>query len=355
MTRRKPIRTTAVVVCSFVLTAGLVLADGGDPTDPNGGHRSASTSLSGGKANAAVSADPNSGLGAVLSTGVSTRSNSSAQTTGTRPGSGEVDPFAELVASLAQKACDANRDTIIWEMQVGATNGFTCVASPGSQPGSGGTASLADFARAAEASVPWPAVAINANPNDPATVAVPTYYWVSGYDGSQRAVGITATVQEGERCTPTIETDADGTETPTGQSCVPNTVTYSVVVTARPTSYTWDFGDNNQAPVKEGQQSVVTRSGPEGLGTPFQAPNWSSPIMHLFNVSSFQHEAEGGYRITLTITYRVDWEANALATGERQSGSLGSIQQTVARPQHVQEIQVLRGASVVRCQNEGRC
>jgi hypothetical protein len=30
-------------------------------------------------------------------------------------------------------------------------------------------------------------------------------------------------------------------------------------------------------------------------------------------------------------------------------------QQTVARPQRVQQIQVLRGASVVRCRNEGRC
>ena len=63
----------------------------------------------------------------------------------------------------------------------------------------------------------------------------------------------------------------------------------------------------------------------------------------------------GGFPITLTVTYQVDWEAGASATGERQSGSLGSLQQTVARPQRVQEIQVLRGASAVRCQEQGRC
>jgi len=132
-------------------------------------------------------------------------------------------------------------------------------------------------------------------------------------------------------------------------------VTYRVVVTARPTTYSWNFGDNQKDPINNGQQSVVTKTGPDGLGTPYQAPNWSSPIMHLFNVSSYQHEAHGGFPITLTITYQVSWEADASATGEHQSGSLGSLQQTVSRPQHVQEIQVLRGASVVRCQDQGRC
>jgi len=236
-------------------------------------------------------------------------------------------------------------------MPVGASNGFTCVAPTGTSTPD----SLAGFALAAESSIPWPRIAIGANPNDPATVAVPTYYWVSGYDGSARSVGISATVQEGERCTPTFETNPDETRTQTGQDCVPNMVTYGVVVTARPTTYSWNFGDNQKNPTKDGQQSVVTKPGPEGLGMPYQAPNWYSPIMHLFNVSSYQLEAEGGFPITLTVTYQVDWEAGASATGERQSGSLGSLQQTVARPQRVQEIQVLRGASAVRCQEQGRC
>ncbi len=355
MTHRKLIRTVAAVVCSTFVAVTPVLADGSDPTDLNGQHRSVTAGLSGGKAIAGVSADPNSGIGVRLGTGASTNGDSTVWTPGTRPGPGPDDPFARLVVSLAQKACNANGDTILWEMQAGATNGFTCVASPGTPPRSDRSASLADFALAAEASLPWPGVAINANPDDLATVAVPTYYWVNGYDGSSRAVEIGASVQEGERCTPTFETSADGTETQAGQDCVPNMVDYNVVVRARPTRYTWNFGDDNQTSVKDGQRSVVTRSGPEGLGTPFQAPNWSSPIMHLFNVSSFQHEAEGGYRITLTIAYGVGWEANAPATGEHQSGSLGSVEQTVTRPQRVREIQVLRGASVVRCQNEGRC
>lgn len=115
------------------------------------------------------------------------------------------------------------------------------------------------------------------------------------------------------------------------------------------------FFASQVAKLNNGQQSVVTKTGPDGLGTPYQAPNWSSPIMHLFNVSSYQHESDGGFPITLTITYQVHWEAHASATGEHQSGSLGSLAQTVSRPQHVQEIQVLRGASVVRCQEQGRC
>jgi hypothetical protein len=343
MTRNKLIGLLVAVTCSILLSVGPVLAEPNGPTDPNKGVRSVTTPLNGGNATAGAIADPNGGIGAQIGTGNSRRTPGTQQ-----PG---PDPFAQLVARLAQQACSAARDTIIFEMPVGASNGFTCVAPTGSSTPD----SLAGFALAAESSIPWPRIAIGANPNDPATVAVPTYYWVSGYNGSARSVGISATVQEGERCTPTFETNPDETRTQTGQDCVPNMVTYGMVVTARPTTYTWNFGDNQKNPNKDGQQSVVTKPGPEGLGMPYQAPNWSSPIMHLFNVSSYQLEAEGGFPITLTVTYQVDWEAGASATGERQSGSLGSLQQTVARPQRVQEIQVLRGASAVRCQEQGRC
>jgi hypothetical protein len=349
MTRHKPISVATTAFCTFLVGASLALAAGKDPPDPNGGTgtRSVTTPLNGGNALAGAVADPNGGIGAQIGTGNSRRTPGTQQP-GPPPG---PDPFAQLVARLAQQACSGGRDTIIFEMPVGASNGFTCVAPTGSSTPD----SLAGFALAAESSIPWPRIAIGANPNDPATVAVPTYYWVSGYDGSARSVGISATVQEGERCTPTFETNPDGTRTETGQDCVPNMVTYGVVVTARPTTYSWNFGDNQKNPTKDGQQSVVTKPGPEGLGMPYQAPNWSSPIMHLFNVSSYQLEAEGGFPITLTVTYQVNWEAGASATGERQSGSLGSLQQTVARPQRVQEIQVLRGASAVRCQEQGRC
>jgi len=350
MTRHRPIRAAISVVCSILLGTGLVLAAGNDPPDPNGraGARSATASLNGGSAVASASVDPNQGIGTQLSTGNARRVPGSRQQ-GPAPG---PDPLAQLISSLAQTACSANRDTIIYEAPVGATNGFTCVA-PSS---SGGPGSLADFALAAEGSIPWPNMAISANPNNPATVAVPTYYWVSGYDGSPRSVEIEATVQEGERCTPVFETNPDdGTQTQTGQDCVPNMVTYGMVVTARPTTYTWTFGDNRQDPLKEGDESVVTKAGLNGLGTPYRAPGWSSPIMHLFNVSSYHHEDAGGFPITLRVTYQVDWDAHASATGEHQSGSLGAIPQTVARTQHVQEIQVLRGASATRCRDQGRC
>ena len=263
--------------------------------------RSVTTPLNGGNASAGAFADPNGGIGAQIGTGNSRRT----------PGTQQQGPVPGPVPVRAARRapCTAGvfggRDTIIFEMPVGASNGFTCVAPTGSSTPD----SLAGFALAAESSIPWPRIAIGANPNDPATVAVPTYYWVSGYNGSPRSVGISATVQEGERCTPTFETNPDGTRTETGQDCVPNMVTYGMVVTARPTTYTWNFGDNQKNPNKDGQQSVVTKPGPEGLGMPYQAPNWSSPIMHLFNVSSYQLEAEGGFPITLTVTYQVDWEA----------------------------------------------
>src|ERR1700738_1767215 len=117
MTRHKRTRVAVAVVFSAALTAGLVLADGGDPTDPNKGVRSVTTPLNGGNATAGAIADPNGGIGAQIGTGNSRRTPGTQQ-----PG---PDPFAQLVARLAQQACSAGRDTIIFEMPVGASNGFT--------------------------------------------------------------------------------------------------------------------------------------------------------------------------------------------------------------------------------------
>jgi hypothetical protein len=260
---------------------------------------------------------------------------------GPRTGPSVPDAFTQLLASLAQQACAGNRDTIVWELPVGARNGFVCVPTPPppSGPAPGGPTSLGVAAQAMLRSLPWPGIAINANPDNPATVAVPTYYWVAGYDGESRSVTASVPVQEGQTCTPVLEPNPDdpaGPEIQTGEHCAPNIVTYTLVVTARPASFTWTFEDD---------KSTITKPLPDGLGTPYRAPAWSSPIMHVFNISSFKKEAQGGFTISLSILYRVDWVATA-GNGERQSGRLDDVAQVVSRPQHVQEIQVLRGDTV---------
>ncbi len=142
MTRNKLIGLLVAVTCSILLSVGPVLAEPNGPTDPNKGVRSVTTPLNGGNATAGAIADPNGGIGAQIGTGNSRRTPGTQQ-----PG---LDPFAQLVARLAQQACSAGRDTIIFEMPVGASNGFTCVAPNGSSTPD----SLAGFALAAESSIP---------------------------------------------------------------------------------------------------------------------------------------------------------------------------------------------------------
>src|SRR5579884_1758921 len=103
-------------------------------------------------------ADPNQGLGAQLSTGNSRGTPGTQQARQQQRQRGVAtgpDHFAELVTSLAQKACSADGDTIIWEMPVGATSGFTCVAPAATATtSSGASVSLAGSALAAESSIP---------------------------------------------------------------------------------------------------------------------------------------------------------------------------------------------------------
>src|ERR1700681_1860311 len=107
MTRHKPISVATTAFCTFLVGASLALAAGKDPPDPNGGTgtRSVTTPLNGGNALAGAVADPNGGIGAQIGTGNSRRTPGTQQ-----PG---PDPFAQLVARLAQQACSAGRDTII--------------------------------------------------------------------------------------------------------------------------------------------------------------------------------------------------------------------------------------------------
>jgi len=117
MTRNRVIRLVGAVTCSVLLSAGQVLAESNGPTDPNKGVRSVTTSLNGGKATAGATADPNGGIGAQIGTGNSRRTpGTKQQGPGSRP-----DPFAQLAAGLAQQACSGGRDTIIFEMPVGAS------------------------------------------------------------------------------------------------------------------------------------------------------------------------------------------------------------------------------------------
>jgi hypothetical protein len=176
-------------------------------------------------------------------------------------------------------------------------------------------------------------------------VAVPTYYWISSYDGSPRQAHASVTVQEGQTCTPVRDDDGN----PTGeQRCSPNMVPYAMTVTAAPTSYTWSWDDAQPDPIshRASAPSGLSLGNPDGLGIPFLPPMYpESRVMHLFQDSSYFREPSG-FTVGLTVTYAITWDA--VGPRGHHGGSLSDWHQSVASQQHVQEIQVLRCLPEVR-------
>ena len=138
------------------------------------------------------------------------------------------------------------------------------------------------------ASLPPPAVRIGMNPQK-GLVAVPTWFWVEGYDGGSLANAETV-LEAHERCHLVVVRNTDGSpvRTPDGRAalrreCVVETTTFSVEVQLWPKLVAWDFGD--QTP---GTAVACSRSSPcsPALGEPFVDARHPSPIQHPYQWSS---------------------------------------------------------------------
>jgi hypothetical protein len=108
--------------------------------------------------------------------------------------------------------------------------------------------------------VPVPNVTLGVNP-DVGLVAVPSWFWVEGYDGS-----------------PITASDTLGATT--------------VEVEIAPTGYRWDFGDGTE---------LTTTS----LGQPYPA---ESDVRHIYEQSSLS--AGGAFSLTLEITFSARYRVN---------------------------------------------
>jgi len=169
-------------------------------------------------------------------------------------------------------------------------------------------------ARSAESEAPLPRISLKVNP-DPGRVALPSWFWLEGYNGgviswskTEHASHTECRLNEG---------------VPECQS-VDDSVTVNLQATPR--LYEWTFGDDvdNYARFDDAQ----------GLGRAYTDPNTPSPVAHAYHMSSINYLQDGGYPLEL----RVTWAAAFSVNGGGSQG-LPDVSQTYAARYQVRQIQ----------------
>jgi hypothetical protein len=159
-----------------------------------------------------------------------------------------------------------------------------------------------------ESEVVPPAVRIGMNPRL-GMVAVPTWFWVEGYDGGELARARTV-VEAHQECRFVMVHDdrgsvvlaADG-RPELERQCETRTTSFTVQVRLWPNHYIWDFGDRSN-------QEIVCASPRlcrDALGTVYTDPYHPSTVRHPYIWTSLGqtgvNDDEDAYRIALAITF----------------------------------------------------
>ncbi|GAC1320638.1 MAG: hypothetical protein NVSMB2_16700 [Chloroflexota bacterium] len=175
-------------------------------------------------------------------------------------------------------------------------------------------------------------------------VAVPTWFWVEGYDGGVMSLSQTLRFSH-EECRRESDHDADGkpvldaSGAPSShQSCTTIWDSMSVDVRAWPQRFEWSFGD-------QGGQSIACTplaGCPQGLGLPFTTSRVPSPIAHAYTWSSLG--ANGGsdaYTVNLGITFSAEYRFSVNGSGGNGWQALGDRQLAWSAAHQVQEAQAI--------------
>ncbi len=149
-----------------------------------------------------------------------------------------------------------------------------------------------DLALRAEQEFPLPPITLKVNP-DPGRVNVDSWFWVEGYDGSMITHSKTQHASHTECRLLNGISDCH---------LVDDSVT--VVVHLNPKRYGWTFGDDRNNAVAFGNRN--------GLGRAYTDPDPrdASPVAHAYHWSSINFLDQGGYPISLTVTWSVEFSAN---------------------------------------------
>jgi hypothetical protein len=193
-----------------------------------------------------------------------------------------------------------------------------------------------------ETQLPPPDLRIGMNPAR-GMVAVPTWFWVEGYDGGMLSQSETV-VEADETChlvvvrdsTGLAILDADGRPR-TRRSCTIDTTTFVVDVRLWPSRFEWDFGDGH------GRDLVCPDHGNCGdaLGQPFVDSAHESPIRHPYQWSSLGvNGVQDAYTINLDITFGAQWRVSVNGPGGGWQ-SLPERKLSWSTPHQVQEAQAV--------------
>jgi hypothetical protein len=193
-----------------------------------------------------------------------------------------------------------------------------------------------------EAAVPPPEVKIGMNPAK-GLVAVPTWFWVEGYDG--RVIPAAQTVvEEHEICHDTAVRDASGAPSLGGdgrprtrRDCTIQRTTFDIGVRLWPRQFAWDFGDNHT------HQTACRGFNDcgDGLGVAFRDSQHPSPIQHPYQWSSLgAGGALDAYKVQVGITFAADYFVSINGQGG-QWRSLPDRQLWWATTHRVQEAQAV--------------
>ncbi|MBV9546182.1 MAG: hypothetical protein JOY61_17570 [Chloroflexi bacterium] len=190
--------------------------------------------------------------------------------------------------------------------------------------------------------LPLPQIKLGMNPQK-GMVAVPTWFWIDGYDGSTFGTDETLAVPE-ERCHRVVDRapggnaalDAEG-HVSTHTECETFWDSLSVEIGVWPQAYDWDFGDGGQHVNCPGIADCLA-----GVGRPYTDPFTGSPIAHAYTWSSLgKGGASDAYTITADITFaaRFRFSLNGASGGGWET--LNPRQVSTSATQKVQEAQAV--------------
>jgi hypothetical protein len=175
-------------------------------------------------------------------------------------------------------------------------------------------------------------------------VAVPTWFWVDGYDGATIPLVDTLLLPRKE-CRRVVDRDGRGDVRLDDQGhpsshpeCRVLYDSVTVEVVAWPARYMWDFGDQQGVPISCAGQTAC----PAGLGRPYTDPHTPSPIAHAYQWTSLgQAGAAEAYTVQLQIQFGAHYRFSV--NGQAMTGwqPLPERQLAVSASHRVQEAQAV--------------
>ncbi len=172
------------------------------------------------------------------------------------------------------------------------------------------------FAHQLVQSVSLPPVRLRMNPQL-GLVAVPTWFWVEGYDGGVFG-SAEALLLVRRTCQLVVLRDARGDPVldenrrpRVREVCTSTSNTVNVEVRLWPKEYTWDFGDRHGQPVECGGVGPCVA----GLGEAYTDIRHPSPIQHAYTWTSLHQGDDDAYRIGLAIEFGAQFRLSFNGSG----------------------------------------